>query len=408
MKKLSFNLKHFLVLCLVSALLGAIAGFATLGFVKILGLIHMVLWEKIPEQLFGGLSTTYIIALTLVGGVLVGLCAKYFGDYPKSMEYALDKFKTTKKFDYKHLPQSMLASFASLGFGGSLGPEAALISLIGGLGSWIGDALKRLTNAQEIMFVSLSSTIGTIFGSPLGGAALASQVESKKQQSKFWLFAPALIAGSISFWIFEHFSSGGFFQFDFLPYSFELNDLWTATLVALLGALLGVSYLRAETYMEKFAKHRFKNVVVRAIIGGLVLGMLGGITSYALFSGHEGIQEIMDNASTFTGLGLIAIALIKVIATSWLLATGWRGGKFFPLMFAGAAFGLGLSLLVPVIDPMVGLAAGMASALAAALQKPPAALLLLAFFFPANMYGLIAIGALLGGFTGSVLLKNKA
>ena len=80
----------------------------------------------------------YTLLLCTIGGVLVGLCAKYLGDYPKDLETSVGQFKRTKQFDDRHLVQGVVASLASLGFGAALGPEAALVSLVGGLSTWIG------------------------------------------------------------------------------------------------------------------------------------------------------------------------------------------------------------------------------------------------------------------------------
>ncbi|MFN2235551.1 MAG: hypothetical protein ACK2U1_15095 [Anaerolineales bacterium] len=50
-----------------------------------------------------------------------------------------------------------------------------------------------------------------------------------------------------------------------------------------------------------------------------------------------------------------------MIATKTNTATGWKGGEFFPVMFASAAIGLGISNLIPGIHPMVAIAAFMAA-----------------------------------------------
>ena len=67
---------------------------------------------------------------------------------------------------------------------------------------------------------------------------------------------------------------------------------------------------------------------------------------------------------------LIVLGLVKLFATSLLLATGWKGGYIFPIMFAGIALGLALDLLFPGIPVAVCVAATMAGALVAALRAP--------------------------------------
>ena len=53
----------------------------------------------------------------------------------------------------------------------------------------------------------------------------------------------------------------------------------------------------------------------------------------------------------------------KLFATSLLLATGWKGGYIFPIMFASVALGLAANLLFPGIPVAVAVAATMAGAL---------------------------------------------
>ena len=44
---------------------------------------------------------------------------------------------------------------------------------------------------------------------------------------------------------------------------------------------------------------------------------------------------------------LIVLAVAKLFATSLLLATGWKGGYIFPIMFASVALGLAVNLVFP-------------------------------------------------------------
>ena len=67
---------------------------------------------------------------------------------------------------------------------------------------------------------------------------------------------------------------------------------------------------------------------------------------------------------------LIVLAIAKLFATSLLLATGWKGGYIFPIMFASVALGLGANLLFPGIPVAVAVAATMAGAMVASLKAP--------------------------------------
>ena len=107
-----------------------------------------------------------------------------------------------------------------------------------------------------------------------------------------------------------------------------------------------------------------------ALLGGLGMGLIGALLPLTLFSGEEQTAELITHAAEI-GVGmLIVLGIAKLFATSLLLATGWKGGYIFPIMFSGIAMGLAVNLLFPTIPIAVAVAATMAGALVAALKAP--------------------------------------
>ena len=89
-----------------------------------------------------------------------------------------------------------------------------------------------------------------------------------------------------------------------------------------------------------------------------------------MFSGESGTADLIAHAAEIGVLMLIVLAIAKLFATSLLLATGWKGGYIFPIMFASVALGLGANLLFPGIPVAVAVAATMAGAMVASLKAP--------------------------------------
>ena len=57
-------------------------------------------------------------------------------------------------------------------------------------------------------------------------------------------------------------------------------------------------------------------------------------------SGEEGTGDLITHAAEI-GVGmLVVLGLAKLFAATLLLATGWKGGYIFPIMFASVALGL--------------------------------------------------------------------
>jgi len=111
-------------------------------------------------------------------------------------------------------------------------------------------------------------------------------------------------------------------------------------------------------------------VVLRGVVGGLGMGIIGALLPLTLFSGESETTDLILHAAEI-GVGmLIVLGIAKLFATSLLLATGWKGGYIFPIMFSGIAMGLAVNLLFPTIPLAVAVAATMAGALVAALKAP--------------------------------------
>jgi H+/Cl- antiporter ClcA len=113
-----------------------------------------------------------------------------------------------------------------------------------------------------------------------------------------------------------------------------------------------------------------EHVVLRGLIGGLGMGIIGALLPLTMFSGEEQTVELITNAAEIGVALLIVMGIAKLFATSLLLSTGWKGGYIFPVMFASAALGLAATLLFPDIQVAVAVAATMAGALVAVLRAP--------------------------------------
>lgn len=385
-------IKTSLFLIVLGALLGGFSGLVTLGFIKLMEWLQHLIWTSLPSWF--GLSPKHavytVIACTL-GGVLVGCGVKWLGNYPDGITETLAEVKKGKPFDFKHIPQTIANSLISLGFGAALGPEAALTSIVGGLSTWISKKLKFIQT--EVDSISISAVLGSIFGTPLGSAAVVVD-KTKSIAIKLQIFLSGLVAALAGWWIFQLGSSGGsYFDLNILPYSFVSRDLLYAILPAALGCVLGMVFLQLNAQLPKLIKP-IKDPIARANFGGLLFGLLAIALPLMLFSGHEGTQALMTSYTSATAGLLILVALGKSFAANLLLATGWKGGQFFPVMFAGAAIGLGFTQLVDVVPAMVGLVAGMTAMLAMTLKKPLVAGLFVSFFFPAKLYGIILMAVI--------------
>lgn len=398
----SLQNRGFYQLLLYAVIVGAMVGGITALFLEVLHWFEHFIWEEMPHLLpgFGSLPFfTLIVAVT--GGLLVGICVHFFGEYPLELKEALEEFRTQGRFDETHVWQGVVTALVSLGFGASLGPEAALIGLAGGLGSLAARFIKASgQQAYVVSYFSMSAALGTFFRSPLGGAALPVEAPDDAELPSGWMFIAGSLAGLAGLMAFMAISPGGLFDFDWFPYAPGVRqvalDVLIGVVLALLGGLIGWVYLHIEHFLRGLMAPLFNQKIVRGVLGGLGLGLLATFFPLVLFSGQEGIQTLINEGAQMGVLFLLLTALAKMIATPLCLATGFKGGQFFPLMLTAAALGVAISLLVPAIHPMVSIAAVMGAMLGAVMRKPLAVILLLIFMLPQNVWLVMVAGTFVG------------
>ena len=153
------------------------------------------LWDWVPSQINFPL---YTLCVCTVGGLLVGLWKKKFGDYPEELGVVLGKVKKTGRYPYHNVFSILGAALLPLLFGASVGPEAGLTGVIAGLCTWVGDKLKRYKKeVEELTQIGMSATLGTIFRSPMFG--FIEPIESEKdatlpKTSKIVLYFTAILS----------------------------------------------------------------------------------------------------------------------------------------------------------------------------------------------------------------------
>jgi H+/Cl- antiporter ClcA len=139
-----------------------------------------------------------------------------------------------------------------------------------------------------------------------------------------------------------------------------------------------------------------QHLVLRGLIGGLDLGLAGAFLPLTLFSGEEQTAVLIHTAGQIGVLTLVAMAFVKLLSTSLILASGWKGGYIFPTMFAGVALGLAVAQVFPAIPPAVAVAATMGGALVAAMKAPIFSALFVAVLVQRETSPVVAIAVIVG------------
>ena len=172
------------------------------------------------------------------------------------------------------------------------------------------------------------------------------------------------------------------------------SDLLWAIVPALLGAAVGMLARWSQPRLAH-ALARLGNPLVQTLAGTALFALLAAAVPLVRFSGHHELVHALEHGVT-AAAALLGLALLKALAMALCLASGWRGGQIFPLLFAGAAAGLAAVHALPVLPVTVALVAGMTAAATVGMGKPVGVLLIMLLLTGASAPGALCVGALVG------------
>jgi len=406
------KLKSYLRLMGLVAILGSVSAVITFVFIALVNLLTDLVWKQAPLAL-GVDSRLFTFVVCVIGGLLVGLLVKIFGDHNAIFAELMQEFGKTGRFDYRHAPGIVITAVVSLISGGSLGPEAPLADACGGLGTLAAEKLKLDEQETRTMgFGGLSAMLGAFITNPFGGALLSlesAQGGATGANLYFWTLFPSLLASAVATVVFVGLT-GSFMKplYSFPAYVPFIKDLLVAVPFSLAGAIAGVLFTLMFKWLRKLMQPMKNHVVWRGLIGGLGMGIIGVLLPLTLFSGEEQTGELIAQAAELGIIMLIVLALSKLFATSLLLATGWKGGYIFPIMFAGVALGMAGHLLFPDTPIAVTVAATLAGALVAALRAPLFAALFTLTLVQAETAPVVAVAVLVASLVVALLALREA
>jgi H+/Cl- antiporter ClcA len=345
--------KPYIRLMVLVALMGLVSAVVTFVFMALVTGSIRLIWEQAALTI-GVDPRLFTLLVCTFGGLLVGLLVNYFEDHNAIFSELMREFGRTGRFDYHHAPGIVVTAFVSLISGAALGPEAPLADACGGIGTWVSDKLRLDERETRTMgYGGLSGMLAAFITNPFGGALLSlesAQGGMTGGQVYFWGLFPSLLASSVATVGFVALT-GVFFDtlYTFPSYVPHMADLLWAVPFSLIGGATGLVFMLVFKWLRQLMQPLKRHLVLRGLIGGLAMGIIGALLPLTLFSGEAETSELILHATEIGFLALIVLALCKLLATSLLLATGWKGGYIFPIMFAGVALGLAGKLLFPSV-----------------------------------------------------------
>ncbi|PVC95586.1 ion channel protein [Streptomyces sp. CS014] len=362
--------RRLLPLVLPAIAVGVACALILLGVSLLAEQLQNVLWESLPDALgVGRFSSVWMVAMLTATGLAVGLVLRavpgHGGPDPA----------TTGLVDAPMrpgiVPGLLLVTVLALAGGVSLGPENPITAANIALAFWLGRRFAPGAPGEVWVALAAAGTIGALFGTPVAAALILSEVlASQPGPGAFWdrLFAPlaAGAAGALTMSLIAEPS----FDLSLPAYAGpHWGDLLSALLITSAGALLGLLAVYAFPVAHRvFAALRHPVLALTA--GGLVLGLLGALGGHlTLFKGLDEVKTLAGDpdgwsAGEFAGMAIVKMAALVIAATC-----GFRGGRIFPAVFAGAALGLCAHALVDAVPPSLAVSCAVLGVLLAVTRQ---------------------------------------
>ena len=404
--RLTRRLSNRQMMMLLAVAVGALAGVGTYLFEMLLygirnGLTH---WFPVDS------AHVLLLFYPAVGIILATLFVKYvvrdnISEGVTRVLYAMSS--RNSRIARHNCWTSVVGGATTIGFGGSVGPEAPIVLTGAAIGSNVG-RLARLNykNTTLLLCCGAGAALAAIFKAPITGVVFVLEILMLDitAGSVIPLLIASITATTMAFML------RGFDPILAVTLApADAFELWQIPLFILLGVLCGLMAWYF-TSMNSRVGGFFKSIdkqYKKWLWGGAILGILIFVFPPLYGEGYEGFtslmhgnaQELFNNSLFYRFrdidwviiLFVIATMFFKVIAMSTTNAAGGVGGTFAPSLFVGAFTGASLALVCNTlfgweVSIVSFTLVGMAGVMSGVMNAPLTSIFLIAEL--SNGYGL--------------------
>ncbi|MDH3330131.1 MAG: chloride channel protein, partial [Desulfobulbaceae bacterium] len=262
------------------------------------------------------------------------------------------------------------------------GVEGPIAQIGGALGSKVGQTFRVSGKRMKVYIAAgCAGGIAGIFNAPIAGIFFAAEIVllGSYEISSF----AALVIASAMATVVSRAYYGEIPAFPIPDYHLvnPFVEIPLYTLMAVIIGVLAVLHIRFFYLVRDKFRELPINAQIKPIIGALIVGIIGIGFPQVMGDGYNYIEK------TLAGEGLVwvmlALIVLKSVATAITLGSGGAGGVFAPSLFIGAvvggAFGGVMHRLLPEVTANPGAYAtvGIGAFLAASTHAPMTAIFLL-------------------------------
>ncbi len=351
----ALNIRSVGVYVVYGVLLGVAAGLAAVAFNYLTqGATHLFM-DQIAgfrpatptgeAQIFEPTSTPFrrwlLFFVPALGGLISGFLVYRFAPEAAGpgTDAAIDAYHNKQGKIRARVPLvKALSAAVTLGSGGSGGREGPIAQIGAGFGSFLAERMNMSPRSRRIMLAAgLGAGIGSIFRAPLAGALFAAEILYREPEFEHEVVIPAIVTTIVAY------STFGVF-FGFQPLFSRPDFAFTNPLELLPYTVLAIAVAAASPLLiyglfetRKFFERLTISNYWKPALGGLLTGCVGFFLPETLAIGYGVVQDAINNNITITML--FAIALFKIVTTSFSIGSGGSGGVFGPSVVIGGALG---------------------------------------------------------------------
>lgn len=302
----------------------------------------------------------YLIPLITAGGALLGsILVTRFA--PDAEGHGTDAaiaavHHNPRGIRFRTVLVKIAASALTIGSGGSGGREGPTGQISAGFGSFL-TRLFDLSPSDGRIAVSagIGSGIGAIFGAPLAGAILATEI-LYRDDFEVEALLPSFIASIAAYGVWG--TLEGFGPLFGYVHNYHLANatqfFWFAVL-GIIGGFVGLAYAKGFYGIAGLFERSRLPRWLRPSVGGILVGVIALAVPQVVGTGYGWIQQSLGHRLLALPLWLVlVIPLARIVATGLSIGSGGSGGIFGPGMVIGAFVGAAMWRLLEPIVPSVG------------------------------------------------------
>ncbi|MBV8144521.1 MAG: ClcB-like voltage-gated chloride channel protein [Gammaproteobacteria bacterium] len=324
-----------------SALIGVTGALCSVAFREGIRLLELLFTGQTQGLVHGaaGLAWWHRAIVPVVGGLLAGLVLHFLGR-ALSSAHAVDYMEAVLVGDgrirFRATLVNALSSLFTIGSGGSIGREGAMVQLAAMMGSRLGLlAHAPIPRLRLMVACGGAAGIAAAYNAPISGALFVAEIilGSIAMES----FGPLVVASvTSSATIHQLLGYGPVYDVPQVQFVSNYELIFYVVLGVILGHLAPPFLAILDLARAAFARLRLP-LYWQLAAGGAVVGAISIFVPQVWGNGYSVVGTILRGQ--LAGLWLLAVLAAKVLATSATVGSRAVGGVFTPTLFIGCALG---------------------------------------------------------------------